>query len=685
MKKNRKLLAALALCLGISCVGAFSACGGKNDNSKDVSSSVVEGNATLALNITEKEMLYGEVLALVPQYKRQEGATLAWSTSNVAVATVNDGTVEAVGEGVATITVTYGDLSAICTVSVVLGDLQPVLHLAHVPNDTLTLGKGSNYTLDAFVAFNNRNYPCDITVDIENPEIVSYENGELKATKSGETTVNIQGVWNNVSGALMQKTIKVKVFSDVVITTQVTVDEETSVADAVDLYIVSEWQGNRYANTADLHVSVFEGAETKSATVEVIEGVSFIEYQEGAITALKEGKSVLRASYINEENESFSALFTINVRCPVVEYASTLELCTGDTFPMATLFGVDAKYTSAKQGEAQLTIADGKLVGIQANGANTEAFEIHTDKGGYLFVDAFVYDKAITAENFAATFTLQYTQTEAIKGYYVLNDDVALEGYQQTTVGNCAARSFAGTFDGRGHKLSATVGPNGLFGAFGHGAIVKDTHFEFTFPDTGEACGLAKNADGFNDINKVVTLENLYVTTTNYTSTSYTLMYMKMATTIIKDVYVNITGVGEYTSAASNWAALFYYDANFNNGYKGQFEGEFRNIHVVTGNFIPMANGVTPWNTVNRFVTFARNDLSKLGKVKQNSSSQETVYYCFLNNQNTPGSVEDGYFGTVNYLYAAKSSILNGGIARYDTVSELKATGIAKIGSWDVK
>ena len=45
-------------------------------------------------------------------------ATLSWSTSNEWVATVNDGTITAIGGGVATITATYGEETAICTVTV---------------------------------------------------------------------------------------------------------------------------------------------------------------------------------------------------------------------------------------------------------------------------------------------------------------------------------------------------------------------------------------------------------------------------------------------------------------------------------------------------------------------------------------------------------------------------------------
>ena len=391
----------------------------------------------------------------------------------------------------------------------------------------------------------------------------------------------------------------------------------------------------------------------------------------------------MRATFIDSSDKLFETFVTVNVCCPVVEYATAMDYCTADAFDVATFFGADATITSVKQGDVALTVEEGKLQGFVANGDNTTDLLVNTDKGGYLFTNLYAYDKVITADNFAETFKLHSSQTAPITGYYVLNGDVALGEFAQEGVGN-KTRYFGGVFDGRGNKLSATVGEYGLFGWLGNGATIKNTHFEFTFPAEGNACGLANNQGTFNDISIYVTLENLYVTTTNYTPTSYSLMFFKIAHTTMKDVYVNLTGVGEYKGAEDGYAALFNYDPSINNGVTSAFEGEFQNVQVVTGNFIAMANGITPWNTAHRFVTYAKNDLGYLGLVKHTNSSKDTPHYCQISNANLTTAPESAYFGTYNYIYAAKTAIINGGVTRYDTVAQLKSAGITQIGTWTV-
>ena len=680
MRKIKKAIITLTFLLGLTCICGLTAC--KKDNEEGASSST-EQTATLSLEVTQKSLLYGDVLGLVPKYTPQAGETLVWSTSNSNVAVVNDGMVEAVGEGTAVITVTYGELSATCEVSVSFGDLQPVFNLANIYGDELRLGKNSAYTMDASVSFNNRVYPCDVSVEVEDDGVVKYENGELKAIGTGETSVMVQGVWNNVTGALMQKTLSVKVFNDVVITSKITQESETVVADSVDLYIVEEWQGSAYTTTADLAVSVSENGELRTADIRVTDGAEYIQYEKGKITAVSEGTAVLCASYTDSDEKTFEKFITVNVCCPVVEYTTALDFCSTDAFDTATVFGSDANVTLVKQGDTILTVKDGKLLGFTANGNNTTDLLIHTDKGGYLFTNLFAYDKVITAANFEQTFKLSGSQTAPITGYYVLGGDVALGTFEQFSSGN-KTRCFGGVFDGRGHKLSATVGEYGLFGWLGNNSVIKNTHFEFTFPEGAPACGLANNSGIFNDPSLYTMLENIYVTTTNYTPTSYALTYFKMAHTIMKDVYVNLTGVGEYNGIADGYAALFNYDASINNGAYGAFEGEMQSVYAVTGRFIPMANGITPWNTAVSFVTYAKNDLGNLGLIKHSNPSKDVVHYCTIFNTNLTTAPESAYFGTNTYIYAAKTTIVNGGVVRYDTVAQLKNAGVTQVGAWTV-
>ena len=152
----------------------------------------------------------------------------------------------------------------------------------------------------------------------------------------------------------------------------------------------------------------------------------------------------------------------------------------------------------------------------------------------------------------------------------------------------------------------------------------------------------------------------------------------------MKDVYVNLTGVGAYNGIADGYAALFNYDASINNGAYGSFEGEMQSVYVVTGRFIPMANGITPWNTAVSFVTYAKNDLGHLGLLKHSNPSKDIVHYCTIFNTNLTTAPESAHFGTNTYIYAAKTTVINGGVVRYNTVAELKNAGVTQVGSWTV-
>ncbi len=76
----------------------------------------------LTLDKTELAMEVGSKVTLIATVTPPlgEGETLAWSSSDEAVATVADGVVSAVGAGEATITVACGTLTAICQVTVTL-------------------------------------------------------------------------------------------------------------------------------------------------------------------------------------------------------------------------------------------------------------------------------------------------------------------------------------------------------------------------------------------------------------------------------------------------------------------------------------------------------------------------------------------------------------------------------------
>ena len=159
------------------------------------------------------------------------------------------------------------------------------------------------------------------------------------------------------------------------------------------------------------------------------------------------------------------------------------------------------------------------------------------------------------------------------------------------------------------------------------------------------------------------------------------------------DVYVKINGnaaLGEYTEASSLRRALFRHDQSMNDGQYECFNGYVKRVYVVTETFIPIANGVN-WQNKN-FITYAKNDQDKLGLFTRENQNNGAFNYFKIRNANEEGSAESKLFGYDNgqkeyftYIYGAHFNHKDGGIERYDTVEELKATGVTTVGTWTIE
>lgn len=112
--------------------------------------------------------------------------TVTWTTSDPAVATVENGVVTAVKEGTATITATAGTKSATCKITVT----KKVIAIESVTLDkeTATVEEGETVELTATVM------PSDatdktVTWSSSDDKIATVENGKVTAVKAGEATI----------------------------------------------------------------------------------------------------------------------------------------------------------------------------------------------------------------------------------------------------------------------------------------------------------------------------------------------------------------------------------------------------------------------------------------------------------------------------------------------------------------
>ena len=163
------LIIMVALCLGLV------AC----DVSPD------EPSLTVKLNKNELQLTVGQSETLVATIS-VEGLSVAWSSTNDAVATVSKGKVQAVGEGSADIVVKVGTAQAVCTVTVVKE--KPTIE------PTITVEEG----YESLIVFYG-NQPTDeellaglsaTDADGATLTVVVTSNGDIDAGKLGEYTIS---------------------------------------------------------------------------------------------------------------------------------------------------------------------------------------------------------------------------------------------------------------------------------------------------------------------------------------------------------------------------------------------------------------------------------------------------------------------------------------------------------------
>ena len=670
-----------------------------NDNKPDSSTgggdSGKQPEIELTLSDKSVSVLLGETYLITASYTETANHVLTWTTANDKVATVEDGLVTAAGKGTTIITATYGDKKAECEVTVSFADYMPELKIRHVTDEGVRVSLNSTFDIDAYILFNGKEYACDFEATVANGDILSCKGSALEAKAIGSTTVTVKTDWNGFDNALTEKTFDIEVFNDVSINAIVTVDGDTRATKSLDLSVTPSFAGESFATTASVEFVVKENGVKSTISGALISENGAIAFENGTITANKFGSAVISASYTDKLGNDYSCELEVNVTIPVRDYKDKIELCTENAFPLEHYFGENATIISVTSDGNSVDFDEKGVIALTAKGEETKAFEILTTKGGYRFNNVFAYTRKITSANFVNTFTLVYNKPT--DGYYILGENITgiNSGSYQTMPGG-SATYFKGVLDGRGYTVNATVSANGLFGALAGDAVIKNTKFVLTFPE-GEACGFAKNQGTFNQINaeklSTVTLENLYVETTNYYAKSTVLMDQKPDNLRMFDVYVKINGnaaLGEYTEASSLRRAFFRHDQSINDGQYECFNGNVRRVYAVTETFIPIANGLN-WAGKN-FITYAKNDESKLGLFTRENQSSGAFNYFKIRNANEEGSAEsklfgydDGQKGYHTYVYGSHFNYKDGGIERYDTVEELKATGITTVGTWTIE
>lgn len=699
--KNKNRFITILFVLIIFCVSAFAltACKDKvNDDNGGNSTNPPSSDLTDTLELTRTavQLVYGESAVVVAKYKDKEGVALEWKSSDESVATVDDGVISSTGLGTATITAIYGDLKAECSVSVTYGDYQPILTIDHL-GDELILLKGDIYDLVSRVTFNGKSYSCDLTAEIADNTVASFENGKVKALKQGETEVTVKGNWNNFDTPLMKKTFTLKVTeNDIAMYMSVEINGEEEVSDEITLSVTDSFEDVNYANKAIVKFVVKENGIEKSGELTLTSGEGVIDLTGNTVTAKSLGEAVITAEYKSDDDITYTKTLTVKVDCPVVIYSEHV-VWTDDTLQnVLDYFAEDAVILAAKQGSKNLEHTNRTLIGVVFNGYNTEPIEILTSKGGYIFENIYGCNELLTEENFLSVLTLG---SEVKNKYYALAKDIgsAASPIDMKKQQNATDTSnFAGVFDGRGYTVYANTYENGIFGGYGYDAVIKNAKFVITFK-LPTACGITSDKGRWMKNPKMrATIENVYIETTNFEEGNHVISNFKVELLKMKDVLVVVKGADKLADFDENSkvGVLFESDISYYDFMMGNAGLEcFDNVRVVVDKFLPMANG-TIWNG-STFITFALNDEKEFGNIERVSDNRESAHYCVVKSVEkhsewlkdviyaTDKTQPDGYqhIECVTFCYGSKK-LEEGGVYRYNTMEDLKKAGVTQVGDW---
>ncbi len=472
MKKFLSLV--LSCAMGFSTVFAVGC--DKEDNSSTPPVQIAE---KLELSNQNLMLTLGEKAELSAAYNEIAGETLAWSSSALNVVSVDEnGFVEALSVGVATITARYGSKQATCSVEVGLSGYVPVLAFASNIGDTVSIMKGATLDLGAKVSFNGKNYPDgQIEYYVSDESVGTVESGKFVAKdKAGSVTVSVFATWRGQTVRAASITVNVIPEHSVLL--------NGGMLTAVELYMAAEHEGKQYTTSQTIE-SVYvskDGTEIKDYTLSVLdEGIAGLERSGDEWTLLpkKAGKTSLIVSYDGHEFP-----FDVLVSRPVAELTGTINYslsddqyfdgekeCLQDVSKAVDGFGtlvsyvLDGKEYKAKDGKLSLSEGKGQIVTLYNDTVGYRAvFDVYT-----MIVDELQDFEKIYAGD----------ETTEIDGLYMLGRDIIEPDTVLSMPAGKVPNNFAGEFDGKGHVLTFTFEHSmayrhGLFGEFLCGATIKN-------------------------------------------------------------------------------------------------------------------------------------------------------------------------------------------------------------------
>ena len=181
----------ISIILGAVVVAAVSACQGTDEPEKKEQQQKpsVVAVSSVSLNHEDVNLFLGETLSLEATVLPENASdkTITWSSSNPAVASVEDGLVTAHKEGLAIITAKAGEIIASCSVTVTVRPPVRVESVTLNKHET-TIEVGSSETLTATVAPDDADFP-EVSWKSSDESVATVAGGVVSAIAEGAAVI----------------------------------------------------------------------------------------------------------------------------------------------------------------------------------------------------------------------------------------------------------------------------------------------------------------------------------------------------------------------------------------------------------------------------------------------------------------------------------------------------------------
>ncbi|MBE5752348.1 MAG: Ig-like domain-containing protein [Clostridiales bacterium] len=600
--KNKKLyiaivFVALALLLG----GVFiflNAC--KKDEESEDSKTATKPDY-VALNMKQYSMIIGDELILSMDYDLNSDLQFTYSSSNDSVATVDElGKVVAIGDGTATITVTYGDASDSCEITVGRGNALAYLDFEQISTDSLCVALSEELAFHPIVHFNGKTFD-DVQAEytLSNDRVGVIENGVFTGSQLGKTDVYVSATWRGVGGETLTKMLTVEVVND------------------VQIFINDGKESEMVLYTLDRQaIPVTAAATENGAAITNLEcdlvdgGDKYVDFDGDSIkTKGLAGETALAVRCVDSFGTTWEKRFRITIKQTVLDYAETLtgfSAIDGDFIGKTSFLKVlGGRLVKAEDANGNpLTVDGNKVFGVETNkkGLTQTQIIVYSARLGYrvnlegytgiideaedlkwfgVKNDGFAkhpeYNEEVDKYDRGYTFLAQRQD-----GYYILANDIDASNYVQPNAGESLTNSISeiskyteslggigltGTFDGQGHTIRGlSVGRYGLFGIV-FGGTLKNVAFT----------EVKSKADKYGSVIAQwlinATLDNVYLNVSSISGISAGALTGAMSGTSLRGCIIEYAAT---TSNSASYGSLTYmaykekgssgYTANVGNG-----------------------------------------------------------------------------------------------------------------------